>query len=435
MHIAIITAGGAGMYCGSCMHDNTLARALMDAGHEVSLIPCYTPIRVDERDVSGQRIFLGGINVYLDALLPGWSRLPRPLTRWLDSRFVLGLASGMAVSSSAKKLGKLTLSLLAGDHGPQRQEIGEFVEFVGRQLKPDVVCFSNALMVGVLPCLKQVYAGPVYCLLQGDDIFLDDLIEPYRRQALDLIAGYARDFDGFLVHSGYYRDFMSRYLGLPRERMSVVPLGIDLAGHDGEPKDRSGVPFTVGYFARICPEKGLQHLVEAFRLLHARHPQTRLVAGGYLGGRDREFFHKLSKSAADLGAAFRYVGSPPGHVEKVAFLRSLDVLSVPTEYHEPKGLYVLEALANGVPVVQPRHGAFPEMIEATSGGLLVKPGDAEDLARGLEELLLDRRLRFELATRGREAVRTRFDMRTMAEATLRALEGKSISGFKFQVSG
>lgn len=421
MHIALITAGGAGMFCGSCMHDNTLARALIGLGHEVSLVPCYTPIRVDERDMSSPRVFLGGINVYLDALLPGWSRLPRGMTRWLDSQIVLKVVSGFAISASAKKLGRLTVSLLQGDHGPQRHEIEDFIEFIGRQLRPDVVCFSNALLAGVIPRLKQVYSGRVFCLLQGDDIFLDDLIEPYRRQALDLVSEHARGFDGFLVHSRYYRDYMVDYLRLDRSRFRIVPLGIDLAGHDGQPKPVAADPFTIGYFARICPEKGLHNLVQAFRILHARHPRTRLVAGGYLGARDKDYFRRLSQSAADLGPAFGYIGSPPDHASKVAFLRSLDVLSVPTDYKEPKGLYVLEALANGVPVVQPRHGAFPELLESTGGGRLVTPGDPEDLARGLEALLLDPARRLDLATRGREAVHARFDPRTMAQGTIEAL--------------
>jgi glycosyltransferase involved in cell wall biosynthesis len=214
---------------------------------------------------------------------------------------------------------------------------------------------------------------------------------------------------------------MAEYLRLPRERMHVVPLGIDFAGHDGLPKQAANDPFTIGYFARICPEKGLQRLVAAFRLLHAKNPRTKLVAGGFLGARDYDFFRQLADEARDLGPAFEYVGSPPGHAEKVALLRTFDVLSVPTEYHEPKGLYVLEALANGVPVVQPRHGAFPELVEATGGGLLVNPGDPHDLARALEELLLNPSMRFDLATRGHAAVHAYFDPRTMALATLRAL--------------
>lgn len=422
MHIALITAGGAGMFCGSCMHDNTLARALMAAGHEVSLIPTYTPIRVDEGDVSAHKVFLGGINVYLDDVVPLWRRLPRALVRWLDAPAVIRLVTRFGISSDARNLGGLTVDLLRGDRGPQAREIDELARFLGQQLKPDVVCFSNALLAGVLPRLKQAFSGRVFCLLQGDDVFLDDLIEPYKREAFELLRTHARLFDGFLVHSAYYRDFMCAYLDLAREKMHVVPLGIDLAGHDGLPKPEAADRFTIGYFARICPEKGLRQLVDAFRLVHAKHPRTRLVAAGYLGSRDKAYFDEVAKSAADLGDAFRYAGSPPGHAEKVQFLKSLDVLSVPTVYREPKGLYVLEAMANGIPVVQPRHGAFPEMLEATGGGLLVNPLDPADLARGLSELIVDAPRRLEFAQRGHVAVRTRFDPQTMASATLRAFE-------------
>jgi glycosyltransferase involved in cell wall biosynthesis len=421
MHIALITAGGAGMFCGSCMHDNTLARALIAMGHEVSLIPTYTPIRVDERDVSSRHVFLGGINVYLDALVPLWNRLPRAATRWLDSPGLIRLVTRFALSTSASKLGRLTVALLEGDQGPQAREIDEFVRFLGEQLKPDVVCFSNALLAGVLPRLKQGYAGCIVCLLQGDDIFLNDLIEPYRTTAMQLLRERVQLFDRFLVHSEYYRDFMADLLELNRERMHVVPLGIDLAGHDGLPREQPRDPFTIGYFARICPEKGLHQLVDAFRIVHRQHPQTRLVAAGYLGPRDKAYFEKLQHSAADLGDAFQYAGSPPGHAEKVDFLKLLDVLSVPTTYREPKGLYVLEALANGVPVVQPRHGAFPELLAATEGGLLVNPDDPTDLARELIELIANPTRRFELAHRGQRAVHADFNTTRMAERTAAAL--------------
>lgn len=427
MHIAIITAGGAGMFCGSCMHDNTLARSLMALGHEVSLIPTYTPLRVDEHDVSQHRVFLGGINVYLDSKIPLWQSLPRVMTRWLDSPWVIKLATSLGVSSDARKLGNLTVEMLRGDAGPNRAEVNEFAQFLGHDLRPNVVCFSNALLCGTLPRLKSEFTGPVFCLLQGDDIFLDGLVEPFRTQSLELIRTQIQLFDGFLVHSEYYRDFMSQYLQLPREKIHVVPLGIDLTGHDGQPHEQPGNPFTVGYFARICPEKGLHRLIEAFRILHAKYPATRLRAGGYLGTRDKAWFREITQSVADLGSAFEYIGSPASHVEKVAFLKSLDVLSVPTEYREPKGLYVLEALANGVPVVQPRHGAFPEMIEATGGGLLVNPLDANDLARALKELMLNPQRRLGLATNGRAAVHARFDTRTMAEKTSEILGHSPVS--------
>lgn len=418
MHIAILTAGGAGMFCGSCMHDNTWARALRDEGAEVTLIPAYTPIRVDERDASLNRVFLGGVNLYLDYHSSLWRKIPRPLVRWLDSPWVLKLASKFAVSNSAQELGALTVALLDGEAGPQRREIEELAEFIGTQLRPDVVCLSNILMGGTLRLLRHKFSGQIYCLLQGDDIFLDDLQEPYRTQAFTAIRERAADVDGFIVHSEYYRDFMAGYLGLPLEKFHVVPLGIDLTGHDGVPAADKNEILTVGYFARICPEKGLHQLIEAFRLLHRNHPNTRLRAGGYLGVRDRKYFEDLVASTRDLGSAFEYIGSPETHADKVRFLKSLDVFSVPTVYREPKGLYVLEALANGVPVVQPRHGAFPELL-AGGGGILFEPGEVVELAKALESLLTNPENRIPFATLGQAHVREFYNDKSLARATLK----------------
>jgi glycosyltransferase involved in cell wall biosynthesis len=423
MHIAIVTAGGAGMFCGSCMHDNTLANALLAAGAEVSLVPTYTPIRVDEANVSERHVYLGGINVCLESRSRIWRKLPRFLKAWLDAPWMLNLATRFGVSNNAKMLGELTLDMLAGEEGPERRAIEELVGHLVA-LKPDVIVFSNALLCGVVRTLKRRYRGAVYVLLQGDDVFLDDLPDDYRDRAIAAVSERAAEFDGYLVHSNYYRDFISQYLRLPVERFHRVPLGIDLAGHDGLPAPRNNGRFAVGFFARICPEKGLHNLIEAFRLFHRQHPDTVLKAGGSLTKKDARYFQSLKAAAKDLGEAFDYIGSPSTHAEKVAFLKSLDVLSVPTTYHEPKGLYVLEALANGVPVVQPRHGSFPELIDATGGGLLVEPQDPEQLADALGRLYRDAEHRTALAKSGHANVRRLFGPRTMAEATLAVFAGR-----------
>lgn len=421
MHIAIVTAGGAGMYCGSCMHDNTWARSLIDFGETVTLIPTYTPIRVDEADASTRRVFLGGLNVYLRARSKLWRRLPGVLTKWVDTPWVINLATRFGVSNDANELGALTQAMLEADDGPHREQYIELAQYLADELRPDVVCFSNALLAGALPSLRRVFSGPVLCMLQGDDIFLDGLIEPYRATVISQMKLLAQQFDGFFSHSNFYRAHMSRYLDIPVEKIRLLPLSIDLEGHTGEPRLREGQPFTIGYFARICPEKGLRPLIDAFRILRSRHPSVRLLAGGYLGKRDVEYFEQIQRDTVDLGDSFRYIGSPD-RAGKQAFFQRIDVLSVPTIYQEPKGLYVLEALANGVPVVLPRHGAFPELIEATQGGKLVPPGDAVALAAQLEELMLNPADRLALGQRGRQVVHDQYHPQALATQTLQLFQ-------------
>ncbi len=424
MHVAIVTAGGAGMFCGSCMLDNTLARALVAAGVEVTLIPTYTPIRTDEDNVSMSRVFFGGINVYLDSKIGFWKRLPSGLVRWLNHPRIISLATRLSVSNDARKLGDLTVQMLDGAAGPQKREVDELVRFLATELRPDAVLFSNALLSGVMPALREHYGGKVFCLLQGDDIFLDELVEPWRRNALSRLQRNARLFDGMLTHSKYYRDHMMPYVDLPADRFHCITPGIDLTGHSGTPVENRD-PFTIGYFARVCPEKGFELAVEAFRILHQRRPNSRMLAAGYLGKRDTKFFKRVMRSARGLGEALRFCGSPGGREEKIQFLQQLDLLSVPTTYREPKGLYVLEAMANGVPVVQPRHGAFPELVERTGGGRLFEPGNPKALADELEALMLDSAARKELADTGHQAVHSLCGAANMAGEVLAVLRTAS----------
>lgn len=416
MHVAIVTAGGAGMFCGSCMHDNSWAKALRAAGVEVSLIPLYTPIRVDEEDQSSKPVFFGGINTYLSSRWTWWSRVPRVLTRWLDSPAIIRLATRRAISTEARELGAMTLSMVQGEDGPHRQAGDELAQFLA-QLKPDVVCFSNALLSGTLRSLRKAYAGPVYCVLQGDDIFLDGLIEPFRSQVLRQLSERAAEFDGFITHSRYYRDYMADYLSLPVARFHQLPLAIDCTAYEGQPRPALNSIPTIGYFARICPEKGLDRLVAAALRLRERFGPFRLRAGGYLGPQHREWFDQVRRTAAPLGHDFEYIGSPPDRAQKIDFLKSLDVFSVPTVYHEPKGISVLEAWANGLPVVLPAHGAFPELIESTGGGVLVDPTSIDALADGLQRILEDTALRLQLSRLGHAGVRRNHDLTSLVAST------------------
>jgi glycosyltransferase involved in cell wall biosynthesis len=420
MRIAFITAGAAGMYCGSCMHDNTLASALIKQGHDALLLPTYTPIRTDEEDVSAGRIFFGGINVYLQQKSRLFRHTPWLFDRLLNSPRLLRWVSRFAVRTQADRLGELTISMLLGSDGKQSKEVAKLVHFLRTQVRPEVLLLSNVLISGMAPRLKQELGAPILAELQGDDIFLEALPAEHRHRAIELIRGNAAAIDGYLTTSSYFADFMATYLGLPRERMHVIYPGLDLRGH-GQGRDfRSEPPYTIGYFARISPEKGLQYLVDAYILLRKTPdaPPCRLRISGWLGEHNRPFFDAQMQKLRDAGLEGEVEHVPsPDHAGKLAFLRSLDVLSVPTVYREPKGLYVLEALANGTPVVQPAHGSFPELIEATGGGLLVEPESPAAIAAGLKRVLTDPVLRQELARKGKEAVLAHFTAQRMATET------------------
>jgi glycosyltransferase involved in cell wall biosynthesis len=425
MRIAYVGAGAAGMYCGSCLHDNTLAAALMRLGHEVVLLPAYTPMRTDEEGVAADHVVYGAVNVYLQQKAGLFRHTPRWLDGLLDRPGLLHWVSRFAGSTDARELGALTVSTLAGEDGAQRKELDKLVEWLAREVRPDVVHLSNSLFLGMARRLRQALRVPIVVSLQGEDLFLGELVEPWRGRALALLAERARDAELFVAPSRWYAEEMRRLLGVGAEAMRVVPLGVRLSQYEAEPAARpADRPPTVGYLARICPEKGLHLLVDAFARL-AGEPgrgSLRLRVAGYLAPKDRAWFAGLVARLGERGLADRF--EHVGEVDlagKVGFLRSLDLLAAPTVYREPKGLFALEAMANGVPVVLPRHGSFPEMLEETGGGLLVEPGSVESLAEGLRALLDDEARRLELGRRGRAAVFAGRGEQAMARATAAVL--------------
>lgn len=416
MRILQITAGAGGMYCGSCLRDNALAAELMARGHDVSLLPIYTPTRTDEPNVSGDRVFFGGISVYLQQHVPLLRRTPAIFDKIWDSAAVIRAFAGRGVSVDPKFLGELTVSTLRGEEGFQAKEVRKLVRFLKEQPPFEVIVLPMSLLIGLAPPLRRELARPIVCTLQGDDLFLEGLGEPYRSESLALIREHAPAVDGFVATSEYYSDFMAGYLGLPREKIHTVPLGISMAGLDKAPRERSG-PFTLGYFARVAPEKGLHLLVEAYRILRRERglPPSRLEAAGYLAPEHKAYLAVIEGKvrAWGLESEFRYHGTLE-RTEKIAFLRSIDVLSVPSPYAEPKGLYLLEAMASGVPVVSPRHGAFPEMLDRTGGGLLFEPHDTSHLADQVLTLATDPARAVELGRRGAEGVRRHYTVDRMA---------------------
>ncbi len=429
MKILYLTAGAANMYCGSCLRDNALATELLARGHDVMLLPVYTPTLTDEPNVSRpDKVLFGGISVYLQQHASVFRQTPWLLDKLWDSTTALKLAARRSIAVNPKLLGELTVSMLKGEEGRQRKEFDKMAHWLREQETPDVVTLPNSLLVGMARPIKQALGRPVVCTLQGEDLFLDGLTENYRRRALELIRASVEHVDSFVAVSEFYAEFMAEHLRIPASKMSVVPLGINLEDYEGDEGAAATATgrtdedvFTVGYFARIAPEKGLHVLCEAYKNFRARPgvARARLEVAGYLAPEHEPYLRDIERRMKDWGLAaeFNYRGAP-GRTEKIAFLRGLHVFSMPATYDEPKGISLLEAMACGVPVVQPRRGACTEIVERTGGGLLVTPDDAQALAAGIYELWQAPARAAELGRAGASGVRRHYSVARMAERAL-----------------
>lgn len=418
--ILYLTGGAGQMYCGSCLRDNALATELIARGNDVTLLPVYTPTLTDEPNVSQQKVFFGGISVYLEQYVPLFRKLPSWLDRAWDSSPMLRLASRRSISTSPDMLGKLTVSMLKGEAGFQQKEIGKLLGWLKHEGPPDVISLPYTLLLGLAKPLREALGRPICCTLQGEDLFLEGLQEPYRTEAKDLIRANVEYVDTFIAVSDYYGEFMPNYLGIPQAKIHVVPLGINLNGYVQRPDSRPG-PFTIGFFARLAPEKGLHVLADAYCRLRQNNklPSARLEVAGYLAPEHKNYLADIESTmkAAGLAAEFNYRGSLDRE-QKINFLRSLDLLSVPATYDEPKGIFLLEAMACGVPVVQPRRGGFTEVIEKTGGGLLVSPDDVDSLATGILRIHDEPGLGDRLGKQGFAGVREHYSVAHMADRAL-----------------
>ncbi len=419
MRIVQITPGSGGsFYCENCLRDSVLLRQMIKLGHDVVVVPMYLPLGIDrDQRLQNMPIFFGGINVYLQQKLGLFRWTPRWLDRLFDSEKLLRWASRRIGMTSARQLGRTTVSMLRGEQGRQRKELRRLLQWLSKQTpKPDVVCLSNILLAGLVRGIKTELGVVVVSLLQDEDGFLDGLAVPYSQQAWQLVGERCGDVDGFIAVSKYFAEVMQKRLGIGEDRMHVVPAGIQPQRYE---PDRAApkVP-TVGYLSRMCPDKGLDTLVEGFAILKAksglRDVRLRIAGGATVG--DKAFVNQITKDLHRQGL-LEYVEFLPDFdwPERANFLKSLSVLCVPEKRPVAGGVYVLEAWATGVPVVEPDMGAFCELVGETGGGLLYEPGNTEALAESLEILLCDRQRAVDMGQRGRDAVCKQYNIERTAE--------------------
>ena len=124
---------------------------------------------------------------------------------------------------------------------------------------------------------------------------------------------------------------------------------------------------------------------------------------------------KLSEQDVDFVSDFH-------SAQRRDFLRSISVLSTPAPHGEAFGIQLIDAMAQGVPVVQPNVGAYPEIIQATGGGVLYDQEDPHGLADALRSLLCDPEKARALGQNGRNAVRGQFNVDRVAREMTRIYE-------------
>jgi len=398
------------------MRDNSLARHLINQGHEVTVLPTYLPHLLDEPSSAKQTpIFFGGLNVYLQHKFRFFRKTPQWLDQIFNSQTLLRWVAGKRGMTAARDLGEITLSTLQAKDGPLAKEVDKVVDWFKEHGKPDVLLLSTVLLAGIGRTVREELGISVLSFLQGEDGFLDSLLPEFRKQAWELIGADARELDGCISPSRFFANLMGQRLGMVPEKILPLSNGISL---DGYPADRAepSEP-TIGYFARICPEKGLDLLIDAFIQLKqsGEHPRLKLAVAGTLPKENQSFLEEQKRKITAAGLDQFVVFRPNlNRQEKIDFLTKLSLFCVPARVPEAFGLYVIEAMAAGVSVVLPDHGAFPEILEKTGGGITYSTTEPESLLPALGEQLRDPSGCSAMGEQGRVAVHEKFSNEGLA---------------------
>ncbi len=420
MHVVhIIPGSGGSFYCGNCLRDSTIVDSLRQTGIEVTKIPMYLPLFSDKHDLADVPVFYGAISIYLKQILPAFRKAPPWIDRLFNSGPALKLAAHMSGSTSAKGLEDMTISMLLGEEGKQRQELDHLVDWMAEHGKPDVVHLSNALLLGLARRIKEKLDAVVVCSLQDEDQWIDAMDEDFQKKTWDLMSERARDVDAFFSVSKYYRDRMHREMNIPSEMLHTIHIGIDpdaytyISSAEKEP--------AIGFISRMCRENGFEVLLEAFFLLKKQtgFESLKLIVTGGSTGDDQSFLRKVRRKIKKSGLGgdiiFHKDFEGDGRQE---FFRKVSVISVPVLKGEAFGLYLLESMASGVPVVQPKLGAFPEIVELSGGGVIYEPNKPEVLAHALGDLLGNPEQLSKLSLDARRGVEEHFNIQTQASKTV-----------------
>lgn len=422
--VNIVPGFGGTFYCGNCLRDSAYVNSLRELGHDAITLPMYLPLTIDGKKTNGNvPVFYGAVNIYLKQQFPLFRHMPGWMEHFFDSKPMLKFAAKKSGSTRAHGLEELTESMLLGEQGNQEHELERLVDFLKYKEKPDVVHFSNALLLGMAKQIREEVKVPVVCSLQDEDVWVDAMEPAWRGKIWQLMADKCRDVDAFIAVSSWFAGVMQEKMAIPHEKMHVVHIGVKPGNYRWSlPADS---PPALGYLSRICEENGFEILVDAFILLKRdpRFKALKLKATGGMTGDDKPFLHRQMKKMEQQGIGQDFEIIENFTTEDLAgFFKSVSVLSVPVLKGEAFGLYQVEALASGVPLIQPELGAFPEIILTTGGGRLYHPNTAEALSSKLAEVLSDPAALEQMSRSGRKSIEEHFDCRLLSKKMVEVYE-------------
>ena len=415
--IQIIPGSGGSFYCGNCLRDDKYYHAIKKLGHDVLKVPMYLPLfsRNSENN-SHSPVFYGAVSIYLKQTYPAFRHAPEWVDGLLNSGPMLRQAAKMAGSTRARGLEEMTISMLMGEEGEQAAELEKMTRWLEQHFRPDVIHISNALLLGLAGTLKSRLGAPVVCSLQDEDVWVDVMSPANRNRVWQLMGEKAEGVDSFISVSDYFSGLIRNRMSINDKKLHTIHLGVNPGEYNY--RDPAGKKRSVGFLSRMNHDNGFDILVDAFILLKQDPANDDVVL--YLSGgstNDDSSFLKEQRSkiaGAGLGHDVVFLENFD-HGKRHIFFDLVSVLSVPVRRGEAFGIYLAEAMASGIPVVQPALGAFPEIIGATGGGIAYGHNDPANLAEALEKVISNPALMSEMGARARKGVEEKFNIQTQAE--------------------
>ena len=405
----IVPGSGDSFYCGNCFRDNLQANALHKAGHEVIVMPLYLPFKYPTFQADTP-LFFPATTFYAAERFFNKGGMPRWISRILESKHLLRIASSFSGTTSAVGLEDITLSMIYGADAVFAEQVNPMLDWIEHHEKPDVIHLSTTLLIGVAKAIRQRMNIPVVCSVQDEEVWIDSMLPIFAQVSWQGIVENLKYVDKLVTTSEFYKKTIT--VRIPQiTNIDVIYPGVDILKYasDVYPADP-----VIGFFYRMNRENGLGILAEAFVTLKKRNTVKNLklkIAGGYTA-KDRRFLRGVKailqpyRDDVDWCSAY----DPERHAD---FYRQITIISVPVTFDEGVGLYLCEAYAAGRPSVEPATGSFPEI--TGEAGIVYSPNNSDALADAIEKLLTDKTIFSHCCKKALEISQNRYHDEVMAE--------------------